>query len=59
MNGKKHGYGEYTWNNGSNYAGEWKDNVFEGFGEYKWVNGRTYIGPWKNNQMSGLGEMTF
>ena len=42
MKGKKNGYGEYAWADGSTYKGKWVDNKIEGYGVYSWPDGRCY-----------------
>ena len=33
-----------TYNSGSRYVGEWKDDKFNGYGEFYWKNGDVYKG---------------
>ena len=33
------GEGEYTWPNGAEYYGEWRDGMAEGRGSYVWATG--------------------
>lgn len=45
QNGKKHGYGVYTWEDGKEYAGNWQNGKQHGEGVYKgrkgvWENGK-------------------
>lgn len=57
-NGKFNGLGEYYWNEGENYIGEWKNDLFHGYGIY--VNkeyGFTYDGYWEDGKMNGSGTM--
>ncbi|MFM7855029.1 MAG: hypothetical protein ACKO96_24660, partial [Flammeovirgaceae bacterium] len=44
--GKKHGVGTYTWQDGSQYTGEWFENKIHGRGKYTWNDGREYEGDW-------------
>lgn len=39
----------------SQYAGDWKDGVFEGKGTYSWSDGDKYTGQWKNDLIEGKG----
>jgi hypothetical protein len=54
-NGKKEGFGKYTWADGSTYEGDWVDNRINGRGVYLWKDGRRFYGEWINNDMEGLG----
>ena len=54
--GKKEGYGEYKWSNGSLYRGYWKDNKLCGKGVYYYENGNKYIGECKDNCKEGKGK---
>ncbi|MBR2024396.1 MAG: hypothetical protein IKA02_01160, partial [Clostridia bacterium] len=54
-NGKRNGYGVYTWNSGSRYQGEWVDDVRLGYGRFFWTDGGRYEGMWKNDKMNGMG----
>ena len=45
--------GLYTWNNGTTYNGEWKQNMMNGSGEYKYCDGRIYKGQFLNNKLHG------
>lgn len=43
--GKKHGYGVKTWNNGEQYVGQFINDAKSGFGIYKWApKGSAYPG---------------
>ena len=39
VNGKKSGWGEYTYMNGNRYDGEWVDDKKHGRGEYFFADG--------------------
>lgn len=54
-NGKRHGYGYYSWNDGQFYFGDWKDNLRSGYGEHFYSKTSFYIGEWKNNMINGYG----
>ncbi|MDY7395661.1 hypothetical protein UMM65_10440 [Aureibaculum sp. 2210JD6-5] len=54
-NGKRHGYGYYSWNDGQFYFGDWKDNQRSGYGEHFYTKTSFYIGEWKNNLINGYG----
>ena len=47
-NGKPHGQGISTWENGVQYVGEWKDGKRHGQGRVTWKNGVKYVGEWKD-----------
>jgi hypothetical protein len=49
----KHGYGVYTWADGSEFKGNWDQNKITGYGIYYWEDGRVYNGYWKDNNMHG------
>ncbi len=55
-NGKRHGEGEYYWNNGNYYKGKWKFDQKDREGVYHYNNGDYYIGDWISNQKDGEGE---
>ena len=46
VNGKAHGRGVYTWDDGSRYEGEWRRGQPHGFGELNWASGRIDSGAW-------------
>ena len=54
--GKKEGYGEYEWSNGSVYKGYWKDNKLCGKGVYYYTDGKKYVGEYYNNLKQGRGK---
>jgi len=51
--------GTYTYDDGSKYVGEWKDDKQHGQGTYTWPGGDTYIGEYKDNKKHGQGTYTF
>lgn len=54
--GKKHGFGTFTFFEGHKYVGEWKDDRYNGFGILYYANGNVwYIGEWENGESHGLG----
>lgn len=53
--GKRHGYGKYTWADGGYYEGEWQENERTGFGHQVWTDGTEYIGDYKINKWEGRG----
>lgn len=46
IDGKRNGYGTYTWDNGDKYEGEWKNDQRNGYGTYYYKNGTTASGTW-------------
>jgi len=49
-----HGFGTYTWPNGSSYIGEWAHDEHNGVGIYKCA-GEFYEGEWTHNARHGKG----
>ena len=59
----ENGYGTYTYADGENYVGEWKDDKQHGqgtytFGEGEW-EGDKYVGEWKDDNKHGQGTYTY
>ncbi len=54
VDGKRHGFGELTFSNGSKYIGEFKDGKKEGRGTYV-TKREMYVGEWKNDAKNGYG----
>ena len=52
-------FGTYTYANGEEYVGEFKDNKFYGQGTYTFPDGRKYVGEFKDNKRNGQGTYTF
>jgi len=42
---------------GTEYIGDWKNNLVEGRSTMKFPDGREYIGDWKNNKQHGEGVL--
>lgn len=53
---KRHGFGVYTWSDGSKYSGYWNNNAADGFGKLEHANGEVYEGSWKQDKVEGYGE---
>ena len=53
------GQGTYTWSNGDNYIGEWKDDKRNGQDTYTSPNGSKYIGELKDNKYNGQGTFAW
>ena len=54
----KHGYGTYTWADGSIYVGEYKNDKYHGNGTYTYANGDKYVGQMKDGNFNGQGTYT-
>ena len=52
-------YGTYTYSDGSEYVGEWKDNNQYGQGTYYYASGGKYVGEWKDGERQGQGTITW
>ena len=50
--------GTYTWENGDEYDGDWKNNKKHGFCTFYWNNGDKYFGEYLNNKRHGKGRYT-
>jgi len=50
------GEGTFTWPDGRQYIGNYKDDKKEGQGLFIWGDGRKYKGNWKNGKQHGEGE---
>ena len=59
QDGKPHGKGTITYENGDSYEGEWKDDVMAGQGTYTWPNRNKYEGEWKNGKKHGEGTIFY
>lgn len=56
VDGKKHGFGEYKYQDGSYYRGKWFQGKREGFGVLKkGDDGSFYEGEWYNDKIHGEG----
>ena len=53
--GKPHGKGTITYENGDIYDGEWREGLKEGKGIMTSYEGGKYEGDWKNDKMEGVG----
>jgi hypothetical protein len=52
-------YGEYYWDNGDSYKGEWKNNKRHGTGTYVYKSGTKFSGEWKDGYKDGQGTSVF
>lgn len=62
--GKPHGYGRMTYQDGSVYAGEFQGGVFAGSGVFLWKGGlqpfsESYLGSFAAGKRSGTGTMQY
>ncbi len=55
----KHGHGQFKWESGNYYIGEYKNDKRHGYGEMHWIDGSIYKGDWKKGIQHGRGIMTF
>ena len=53
-----HGFGTYTWADGSRYEGDWEEGVRTGRGVYVWPSASRYEGDWLAGRMHGQGSFT-
>ena len=54
--GKRHGFGIYSFIDGSRYEGNWVENKREGFGKSFYTSKNMYEGEFKNNKKNGFGR---
>ncbi len=52
-------YESYTYHDGSQYEGEWKDSKKHGYGTYIRPDGMKYIGEWKEDKPDGQGTLIY
>jgi hypothetical protein len=52
-------YGSYTWDDGSQYVGEYKNDKRHGQGTLTWIDGNKYEGEWQNDKRHGQGTYTY
>ena len=53
VNGKKSGWGEYTYMNGNRYEGSYVDDEMNGQGVYYFASGDRYEGSFKDDNFHG------
>jgi len=53
--GKWHGEGTYTYDDGEKYVGAWKDGKMHGQGTWTYPDGQKYVGAWKDDKRHGEG----
>lgn len=49
------GYGEYYWNDGKIYKGNWENNKMNGEGEFFWPSKKSFKGTYKDDKKHGAG----
>ena len=59
FNGKAHGNGRYTFDNGDVYEGDWVDDIMVGKGKFISADGNVYEGDWVDDKMTGKGNFKF
>jgi hypothetical protein len=52
-------YGTFTWVDGTQYVGEYKDDKQHGQGAFTLPDGTQYVGEWKDNKQYGQGTETY
>lgn len=56
LDDKKHGYGEFRWDDGRVYIGLWEEDKKHGFGTIYWPDPeKAFVGFWVNNKQHGVG----
>lgn len=58
VNGKREGFGLYSWADGGQYVGLWKNDVMEGLGRYQ-KGTTTIFGEFSNNKLEGRGYKVY
>ena len=53
---KRHGEGEFKFNDGRIYKGTWLNDLQNGKGEMISADKSNYIGDWNNGKQTGYGE---
>jgi hypothetical protein len=43
---QKHGYGEFLWDTGTKYSGNYHQDERQGYGTMEWTDGSKYQGHW-------------
>ena len=50
-----HGYGDYVWQDGRKYEGQYQFNKKHGHGTYTYSDGSKYRGEWYDGMQHGIG----
>lgn len=56
-NKKRHGSGDFYWNEGNHYSGEWREDKMSGHGFLEYKNGDRFSGIWLNGKRDGPGTL--
>jgi cyanophycinase len=56
--GNPHGFGIYSYVDGSIYEGQWEDGIKQGKGTWTYPNSDKYVGDWANGHKHGFGIWT-
>ena len=54
---KRHGQGEYHFQEGAMFKGQYENGINNGSGEFHYPDGTVYVGMWKNGKKEGDGVM--
>lgn len=58
LQGLRHGYGKFFYQDGGMYDGDWRHNKMEGYGKLYYQSGKpAYEGEWRNDQFMGQGVL--
>ena len=52
-------FGNFVYDGGGKYAGEWQNDERNGHGTYTYPNGNKYVGKFKNGKKNGYGIFTW
>jgi len=55
QDGKQHGQGSLTFEDGSKYVGGFNNSMYNGSGIFTWDDGGKYIGEFKDDALDGEG----
>jgi hypothetical protein len=56
LSGKRHGRGEYHFQDGSLFVGDFVEDTIDGHGRLTWPDGGEYVGEWSKGIRHGLGR---
>ena len=59
INGKRQGYGVYSFVDGEKYEGQWFQDQQHGKGTYYFMNNNRYEGMWYTDYQQGNGTMYY
>ena len=52
-------FGTFTFTNGNEYVGEWKDDKRHGYGTFRFADGDQHVGEYKDGKPNGQGAYTW